>query len=160
MCSISFTNISQKEKNLVVTVSSRKWGGGEAAEYPEIYIQGNPSPVEPRLFCPEIFCLSLALVISRQYWLLQIVILQQRGSSQPRARIRLPERKYLTLQSCYWCPSASLILISVIDPQASPLQGSNINIPNVYSLFSVQVSGLSPSHFDSKVLFQTRTKMP
>ena len=137
LCSILFTNISQKEKKLVVTVSSRKWGGGGKRLNTWKYIQGNPSPVELRLFCPEIFCLSLALVISWQYWLLQIVILQQRGSRQPRARIRLPERKYLTLQSCYWCPSASLILTSVIDSQASPLQGSNINIPKVYSLFSV-----------------------
>lgn len=126
----------KRKKKLVVTVSSRKWGGGKRLNTRK-YIQGNPCPVEPRLFCPEIFCLSLALVISWQYCLLQIVILQQRGSSQPRARIRLPGRKYLTLQSCYWCPSASLILISVIDSQASPLQGSNINIPKVYSLFSV-----------------------
>lgn len=155
LCGISYTNISQKEKNWLVVTNGEEVHktNQKAAEYPEIYTG------KPRLVCPEIFCLSLGLVISWQYLLLQIVILQQRGSSQPHARVRLPERKDLTLQSCYWRPSASLILISVIDPQTSPLQGSNINIPNVYSLFSVQVSGLSPSQFDSKVLFQTRTKM-
>ena len=159
LCSISFTNISQKEKNWLVVAN-----GGEvhktnqkAAEYPEIYT-GKPIPCWTQaLMSRNIFLFSsfgnfLAIFAPSNS-------LQQRGSSQPRARIRLPERKDLTSQSCYCCPSASLILISVIDPQTSPLQGSNINIPKVYSLFSVQVSGLSPSQFDSKAFFQTRTKM-
>ena len=67
-------------------------------------------------------------------------------------------KKRLNVAIMLLVPFCLFNMISVIDPQTSPLQGSNINIPNVYSLFSVQVSGLSPSQFDSKVLFQTRTK--
>ena len=44
LCSISFTNISQKEKNLVVTVSSRKWVGGGSGWIPGNIYTGKPIP--------------------------------------------------------------------------------------------------------------------